>query len=586
MRPQRRTVVVGCVAISLLGLARQVRGSDNLVFVPLAPCRVIDTRVSGAGGPLVAGTPRSFVLRGPTINYQNPTPFPNQGGSTTGCGIPDLALGVGIRENIAKAVAINIVAVSPAGAGDLRAWAANQSVPLASVINYAAVTGLNLANGIVVPMCDEASPTPCSGGDISFQADVNGAFLVVDVVGYFHAGSPRILTNTALGRLALGSTTVGIDNTAVGTYAMSLNTTGSYNTAIGTRALRYQTSGSVNTAVGMSALRLNISGSENTAVGYGALSANNGGGNTAIGKGALFINSTGGFNTAAGTAALQNSGGSYNAAVGSSALYSAMGNDNAALGSNALRLLATGSYNSAVGVAALANTTSATGNTAMGFEAGLNNVVGSYNTLVGFTAGKNLTGSYNLMLDSPGAAGDSFTIRIGSSHHTRAFMQGVRGVTTGVGDAVPVVIDSSGQLGTIVSSIRFKEDIHDLGADADRVLALRPVSFRYKKPFVNGQRPVQYGLIAEEVEKVFPGLVVYGKDGKPETVKYQDLPTLLLGELERTNARLKEERRRGDESQQKLVDAERRVTEQEAVIRELLLRVAALERRVAPGGSP
>ncbi len=714
---RRRTLAAASLLAATLSPARGARAADNLVFVPLPPCRVIDTRVSGAGGKLVAGTPRSFVFRGPTTNYQNPTPFPNQGGNTAGCGVPDLTSDGGSEENIAKAVAINIVAVAPNGAGDLRAWPANQTAPTASVINYAAVTGLNLANGVIVPMCDEVSATPCSGGDITFRADVSGTYLVVDVVGYFHAGSrAATLTNTALGHQALVANTTGSANTAVGIlalssnttgkgststgayslllnttgsnntangfvaleyntagfsntatgayalnrnttggsntatglealqdntsgsfntasggYALSHNTTGSHNSATGTNALfsntagysntavgsgalssnttgykntavgfqsallsstgnwitavgykalfantasgntatgayalQFNTSGAGNTAHGAYALRANTTGSNNTALGRGALSNstsynntgvganalyNNttGSSNTAVGQGALALNNTGIRNTALGTGALGYGNGSYNTAVGTSAMFNINGgNDNTAMGSSALNAISSGSNNTAIGLDALVSNSTGNGNTTLGFESGLH-VTGSYNTIIGFQGGNVLTtGSYNLSLDNPGIAGESNTIRIGSIHHTRAFMQGIRGITTGAANAVAVLIDSNGQLGTASSSRRFKEDIHDLGDLSDRLLELRPVSFRYKQPYADGTKPLQYGLIAEEVEDVFPELVAYGKDGQPETVKYHLVNALLLDLVQKQGKLIDELTRRLD----------------------------------------
>jgi hypothetical protein len=99
--------------------------------------------------------------------------------------------------------------------------------------------------------------------------------------------------------------------------------------------------------------------------------------------------------------------------------------------------------------------------------------------------------------------------------------------------AVAVLIDANGQLGTINSSRRFKEDIQPMGSVSERLFALRPVTFKYKQPYEDGAKPVQYGLVAEEVAEVFPELVVYGKDGKPETVAYHVLATLLLNELQK-----------------------------------------------------
>ena len=166
-------------------IAKTVAGPKELVFTALPPCRVIDTRGSGAGGKFAANETRSYILRGPTTDYTS------QGGNAAGCGIPDLS-GVSVQGNTALALALNIIVVAPTGAGDMRAWPTNQTVPLASVINYANVTGLNIANGVIVPMCDEQSATPCASGDISFLADVAGGFLVADVTGYFHEESSDI----------------------------------------------------------------------------------------------------------------------------------------------------------------------------------------------------------------------------------------------------------------------------------------------------------------------------------------------------------------------------------------------------------
>lgn len=111
-------------------------------------------------------------------------------------------------------------------------------------------------------------------------------------------------------------------------------------------------------------------------------------------------------------------------------------------------------------------------------------------------------------------------------------MAGIRGRTTGNADAIPVLIDSAGQLGTVSSSRRFKEDIHDMGHASERLLQLRPVTFRYTQPFADGAKPIQYGLIAEDVAEVFPELVARDADGRIETVHYQKLDVLLLNELQ------------------------------------------------------
>ena len=130
----------------------------------------------------------------------------------------------------------------------------------------------------------------------------------------------------------------------------------------------------------------------------------------------------------------------------------------------------------------------------------------------------------------------------GDGQQNRAFLNGIRGVTTGMADAVPVMIDSSGQLGTVSSSSRFKKEVAAMGRASSSLLALRPVTFRYRQQPVAGRQPLQFGLIAEEVAEVFPELVIYSRDGQPETVKYHLLSSLLLNELQKQNRRI---RRRG-----------------------------------------
>ncbi|MDA8105303.1 MAG: hypothetical protein M0Z71_07940 [Nitrospiraceae bacterium] len=139
--------------------------SADLLFTPVAPCRIVDTRV--AGGRIDAGTQRNFYVVGAAAN------FASQGGTAGGCGIPAGA----------TAVMINYVAVGPAGPGDLRAWPYGSTMPNSSVINYAAYAGLNLANGLVQPICDSTATTCTS--DLTVQADVSSTHLVADVMGYY-----------------------------------------------------------------------------------------------------------------------------------------------------------------------------------------------------------------------------------------------------------------------------------------------------------------------------------------------------------------------------------------------------------------
>ena len=275
-------------------------------------------------------------------------------------------------------------------------------------------------------------------------------------------------------------------NTAAGDRAMPAITTATSSTAFGSSALAALTTGNHNTAVGRNALSSITTATQNTAVGSEALSSLNANAlsNTAVGAFALDASQNGMLNTAVGAGSLfSNTAGSHNVALGAQALSVARGSGNIAIGSD---------------------------------------------------AGNNLiTGDANIYIVNPGAD-ESSTIRIGTSGvHTRAFIAGVRGVTTGSATGIPVLVDTDGQLGTISSSRRFKQDITDLGSIGNSVQQLRPVQFRYREAAADGTRPVQYGLIAEDVAGVLPELVAYSADGQIETVKYHVLPTLLIAEVQR-----------------------------------------------------
>lgn len=309
-----------------------------------------------------------------------------------------------------------------------------------------------------------------------------------------------------------------------------------------------------NTATGYMALPQNNTGANNTASGFGALAFNDSGSdNVATGGYALFANTTGGYNTASGYGALQSSTtGNYSTAFGYSALSASIGlGYNTAVGAYALKVMTNGQFNAAVGTYALAANTVGAHNTAAGHRALYGNAGGSGNTAIGDTAlyaagGDNnialgfqagsliTTHNNNIDIGHPGAAADDSVIRIGTpGTHGSFYAAGIRGVSTGSNDAVPVVIDSNGQLGTVSSSRRFKEDIRDMGTATSGLMKLRPVTFRYKEPFADGSKPVQFGLIAEEVAEVYPELIARGSDGNIETVKYQVLDAMLLNEIQR-----------------------------------------------------
>jgi len=310
--------------------------------------------------------------------------------------------------------------------------------------------------------------------DVNGRINVSKTYRITDVDVLAMPGGTTD-GNIAVGYHALTSNTSGIDNTAVGTSALDSNNTGFDNTASGVNALYSNTTGSSNTANGTYALQLNTIGYSNTGTGYAALSENTQGNvNTADGNVALDL-STGSFNTAVGNQALENmSTGSYNIAIGTQASFKFSGSE-----------------------------------------------------------------TNNIQIGNSGFSGDNGTVRIGTNgNQTTFYAAGIYGVSSGNNDAIPVLVDSAGQLVTASSSRRYKEDIQDMGDASRGLMQLRPVTFRYKKPLADGSQPTQYGLIAEEVAEVYPDLVTHSADGQIETVKYQVLNSMLLNEVQRQQAEI------------------------------------------------
>ncbi len=271
-------------------------------------------------------------------------------------------------------------------------------------------------------------------------------------------------------------------------------------------------------------------GAQNTAVGYGALRETTSGyGNTAVGTRALAANTEGFDNTAIGSYALSlNTAGKFNVAVGAySLLFNTTGYSNSATGHSALASTSTGTLNTGHGAFALSFNTAGSRNTGLGYQAGL----------------FNSTGSDNIWIANYGSE-ESNTLRIGqgtgtgSFEQNRTFISGIRGIATGQADALTVLVDSNGQLGTVSSSRRFKEDIHEMGNASAGLEKLRPVTFRYKKAFHNGETPIRYGLIAEEVADVFPDLVAYDEAGEPNAVLDHMLVPMLVNELQRAQGEI------------------------------------------------
>jgi hypothetical protein len=343
--------------------------------------------------------------------------------------------------------------------------------------------------------------------------------------------------NTAEGQNALLSLTTGVANTGVGWFSLSSVTTSSFNTATGAGALLFNTVDE-NTAFGTAALLLNTIGFENTAVGSVALLNNTEGNlNTAIGANALANNIDGNSNNATGAQALQDN---------------TTGNGNTAIGRSALMSNTTGETNTAVGINALQTNTSGSNNVALGGGAG------AFLT----------TGDDNIDIGNFGVADDAGTIRIGNEFQTRTFISAIRGVTTGIADAINVVIDSNGQLGTMSSSRRFKKEIKPMDQTSEVIHALKPVTFHYKSD--NTGTP-QFGLIAEEVAEANPDLVVRNRNDEIYSVRYEAVNAMLLNEF------LKEHRT--------VQDLKSTVAKQEATIAQLQTssqsKLAEQERQIA-----
>jgi Chaperone of endosialidase len=385
--------------------------------------------------------------------------------------------------------------------------------------------------------------------------------------------------NTGVGALALTSDTTGVGNTAAGASALVSNTTGLSNSAFGSSALALNTTGGNNTAVGVSALFSNTAASNNSACGFQALYQNTGADNSAFGYRALFNNTTANFNAAFGSGALlSNTTGDGNSAFGASALQSNTNSANSAFGYQALLNNTTAFSNSAFGFQALlGNTTGCcntafgdrtlrvdplgTFNAAFGYQALVNLMSGISNTAIGAGAGFALTsGSDNIYVGADsGSSSESNTIRIGGiGGQTSTFIAGIFGQVSASGAGV--FVNSSGKLGTLVSSRRYKDGIADLAGESDVLMRLRPVAFYYR-PEYDETHTRQYGLVAEEVAEVAPALVAFDEQGAPQAVRYHFVNAMLLNEVQKQRRRLQEQASRIEELEARLARLEARASE-------------------------
>jgi trimeric autotransporter adhesin len=362
----------------------------------------------------------------------------------------------------------------------------------------------------------------------SFNTGVGAGALVLNTGDEDTAvGTAALLLNTASGNTAMGSRAL-LNNTTGGTIGNVSGYDVGPNVAVGSEALESNTLAGGNTAVGYQALRSFITGpvgSEQvglcTAVGFQALgNATAGPGNSAFGYQALINNTDGSGNTAIGLQALfNNSSGDGNIAVGVSALFSnTIGRWNVANGSGALSSNVTGQSNIAIGQQAMESNISGSFNTAVGFEALPDNTNGSHNIAVGDGVGVNVMTADRVICI--GAVGDDIS--------NSCYIGQIFNATCIGGSAV--FIDSNNKLGTITSSKRFKDEIKPMGQVSETLFALKPVTFRYKKE-IDPIGTSQFGLVAEEVERVNSDLVVRDKEGKPYSVRYEQVNAMLLNEF-------------------------------------------------------
>ena len=287
-----------------------------------------------------------------------------------------------------------------------------------------------------------------------------------------------------------------------------------FTTAEGTKALQNLTTGAGNTGVGWYSLFSVTAAGFNTGVGAGTLALNIAAANTAIGAGALLNNTTGYANTANGAAAL---------------IHNGTGFQNAAFGTNALFDNTDGHDNAAVGDSALVRNTSGVDNTACGASALNNNTTGNFNIALGRSAGENVTTADSVICIGTNVAGANVS--------QTTWIGNVYGVTTQSGTTAPVIVSDTGQLGTAASSERFKKDITTMDKASEVIMGLRPVTFHYKS---DAKETPQFGLIAEEVAKVNPALVLPDKEGKPFTVRYDQVNAMLLNEFLKEHRKVQE----------------------------------------------
>jgi hypothetical protein len=328
-------------------------------------------------------------------------------------------------------------------------------------------------------------------------------------------------------------------------------------------SLLYQSGGSIGLGTTNPQATLDVNGSMNVASYYAI-----GGSQTLASDPSnynLFVGYEAGINNASGA---QN-----NTFVGAAAGRSnTTGYYNSFCGSGSGIVNTSGYDDSFFGTSAGASNSTGNDNTFAGDFAGEGNTTGAFNLFLGSGAGyNNTTGSSNIYIGHPGLAfrNESNTIRIGyqgvgNGEQSVTYIAGIYGNISS--SSLPVFVNSLGQLGTQSSSLRFKERVQDMGGSTDRLMSLRPVTFFYKPDYADGERNLQYGLIAEEVAKVYPELVTYDSEGKPYSVRYQYLSTMLLNEVQKQYRRAEAEATTIKSQEGKINDLEQRLERLERLV--------------------
>jgi hypothetical protein len=560
-----------------------VTGDNNIIRIGTGQTQTfIAGVINGNGGGLTGLNVSAAQLSGTLANSQlaNSSITVNPGTGLSGGG--EVALGGSTTLN-------NAGVLSVTGNADITASTVGGAVTLGDTATSSATLGTlvkrdasgNFSAGLITATSFSGAFNGNGGGLTNLNASQ------LTSIGNGNGGSGNFFVGPSG-----NSTTYGTLNTAVGYEALFNNTSGSDNTAIGYVALNAIMSGFNNTAVGFGALNAITSGTDNTAIGWNALGflgfgfGVGGTNNIAIGSNAgQYINGNQSDNIDIGNPGISgdnniirigsgqsqtfiagvingNGGGLTNLNVSASRLTS-IGNNNFFAGS-AGNAANSGSDNTAMGAEALTNNTSGTGNTAFGFGA-LQNATGNFNFGYGYLAGSGLTtGANNVDIAAAGLSGDNAFIRIGTPGiQSATYIAGISGATAASG--VAVYVNSSGQLGTLTSSRRYKQDIQGMDQASDVLYALKPVTFKYK-PGIDPQGIPQFGLVAEDVEKVAPDLVAHDDQGKVYTVRYQAVDAMLLNEFLKEHRTVQEQSTEIQNLKQQNDSLEKRLNELEKAV--------------------